>query len=303
MIAAIGITVVDHILMVDGFHGDEGSYHFSGSITESGGMAAAAMCAAARLSGEARLFSRIGDDPNGRFLLDRLRASGVDTAGVVIVHGAPTVASYVLVDSRTGEKQFYSPRDKEAYREPVALDMALLDGCEALLVDGHWMEAAVAGAAWAREHGVPVVADFKRAYPGIARLFPLIDYFIVPRFFAEELTGGTEDASLLDALTTMQSGLPVVTGGAHGGMYLDDGEVRRYRAFPVDCVDSTGAGDAFHGAFCHFLVRGAALPRCLELASATGAMNCRAIGGRAGLPTAAELAAFLTEHGADNTLP
>ena len=303
MIAAIGISLIDHIITVDGFHGSEGTFHFDDYTTDGGGMAATAMCAVGRLGGNARLFSRVGDDINGKYLLDNLSAFGVDASAIVIMPGTPTVSSMVLVDRRTGEKQFYAPWVKAAFVEPVPLDVSLLEGCDALLVDGHWMEAAVTGASWAREHGVPVVADFKRAYSGIERLFPLLDYCILPRFFAEELTGCTHDSELLDALMELQPGLPVITEGAHGGFYWDGSRIYRYRSFPVECVDSTGAGDAFHGAFCHFLARGASLPRCLELASAMGAMNCRAIGGRAGLPNSAELAEFLELHGADSRMP
>ena len=303
MVAAVGISVVDIILVMDGFKEGEGSYHCDRLITEGGGMAATAVCAAARLGSETRLFSRVGDDVHGRFVVEGLRAFGVDTSGVVTVPGRTTMTSIVFVDRNTGEKQFYSEFEKSAYIEPVEADLSPLEKMDVLLVDGHWMDQALRSARWARERGVPVVADFKYMYDGLAEVFPYVDYLIIPLFFAAEITGERSIERILETLESRFWGTSVVTLGGEGGAYLSDGALRRYRTFPVACVDSTGAGDAFHGAFCHFLSRGADLSRCLELSSAVGALNCRALGGRAALPTPEELSAFLTLNGTDPRLP
>ena len=303
MIVAIGISVVDHIMLIDGFKKNEGTFHCENYIIEGGGMAATALCAASKLGAETRLFSRIGDDPNGQFIIDALEHFGVDTSGVVKVKGGKSTVSFVLIDIKTGEKQFYSERVKKAYTDPLELDVSLLEGARALLVDGHWIEAAVKGAQWANNNGIPVVADFKRMYDGLEKLFPFIDYFIIPLFFAREITGKQKPEAILKALASIQPGLPVITMGSEGGIYQVHDEIRRYRSFPVACVDSTGAGDAFHGAFCYYLSCGLSLEKCLELASAAGALNCRSIGGRAGLPSCQELSGFLGLHGSDPSIP
>lgn len=303
MIAAVGISVVDIILVIDGFNEGEGSFHCDRLITEGGGMAATALCAAARLGSETRLFSRVGDDIHGRFVIEGLRSFGVDTSGVVAVPGRNTTVSIVFVDRNTGEKQFYSEWEKSAYIDPAEAELSLLEGAEVLLVDGHWMDQAFRSARWAKEHGVPVVGDFKRMYDGLEEVLPLVNYLIIPFFFAAEITGERLIDRILDELVSRWGGTPVVTLGSEGGAYLSDGAVRKYRTFPAVCVDSTGAGDAFHGAFCHFLSRGAGISRCLELSSAVGALNCRALGGRSALPTSQELSAFLAANGTAPTLP
>ena len=299
VISAVGISVVDHIMILDGFKTGEGSFHCESYLVEGGGMAATALCAAAKLSAETRLFSRIGDDLNGVFILDELKRYGVDTAGVVTIPGKASTVSFVLVDKMSGEKQFYSEWIKPAFEDRIELDISLLKGTEVLLVDGHWTEGALKASEWAKTNGVPVVADFKRKYTNLEALFPFIDYFVIPSFFAEELTGAADPEDMLAGLAAIQPGVPVITLGDFGGMYLFEGKVRRYRSFPVQCVDSTGAGDAFHGAFCRFLTQNLDLHRCLELASAVGALNCRAFGGRTGLPTAGELSEFLVINGCD----
>jgi sulfofructose kinase len=78
-------------------------------------------------------------------------------------------------------------------------------------------------------------------------------------------------------------GTPVVTLGAAGGLYLEAGRVRRWRARRVRVVDTTGAGDAFHGAFAAGLVRGLPLAASIELAARAAAACCAALGGMAGV--------------------
>ncbi len=303
MVAAIGISVVDIIMVMDGFRKGEGSYHCERLYTGGGGMAATGLCAAARLGSQTRLLSRIGDDIHGRFVLESLERFGVDTSGVVTVSGRSTTVSIVFVDRNTGEKQFYSEHEKSAYIDPMEADLSLLNGANVLLIDGHWTEQALLGAKRARDMGIPVVSDFKRMYRGLEPVFPYVDYHILPQFFAAEITGEKKPEKILRNLHSRYGGIPVVTSGKDGGACLLDGEVFRYRSFTApSMVDSTGAGDAFHGAFCHFLERGYDIGRCLELASAAGAMNCRAYGGRTALPYRGELVDFLEANGAESNL-
>jgi sulfofructose kinase len=146
------------------------------------------------------------------------------------------------------------------------------------------MEAAQEAVIWASQNNVPVVADLKENIPGIDKLLPYINYLIIPDFFAVSLTESEDKYMILHSLKKMINGIPVITEGSKGGTYLLHDQVRNYRVFHVDCIDSTGAGDAFHGAFCHFLALKYPLENCLDLASAAGALNCRSVGGRKGLP-------------------
>ena len=296
MIAAIGISVIDHIMIIDGFNKNEGSYYCEKYLVEGGGMAATALCAASKLGSKTRLFSRIGDDLNGVFILKGLEEFGVDTSGVKILQGKKSTVGFVLVDSNTGEKQLYSERVKSAYVDPDDIDVSLFKEEQVLLLDGHWIEGALAGVRWAQENGVPVVADFCRMYEGIEILFSYIDYFIIPIYFAEKITNEQTIESMLKKLKSLQPGIPVITQGSEGGAYLTGDRIIRYQPFKTNVVDSTGAGDAFHGAFCHFLSLGHDIGTCLNLASAVGALNCRSYGGRSSLPSSEELSNFIKNN-------
>ena len=299
-ISAIGLAVVDHVIAVDGFKEAEGSYHCGSYHSDGGGMAATAMCAASRLGSKARLFARIGDDLNGKFILEGLKRFGVDTSDFIIIKGVNSFVSIVMVDTGTGEKQFFATKQQAVLEDKIEIDTSLLKGSDVLLVDGYWMEAALEGAEWANNNGIPVVGDFKGNYEGLDSLLPKVDYLIIPLFFARELTGTVEISDVLEKLKPMIRGIPVVTDGVNGGYYSENGQLKTYRTFKVKSVDSTGAGDAFHGAFCHFLAEGYPLERCLEMSSATGALNCRAFGGRDALPDMNELTDFISKNGMEH---
>jgi sulfofructose kinase len=289
MITGIGISTLDHFMTVDSFHGDEGTYAADSYNIEGGGVAATAMCAAAKLGSETRLISRVGDDVNGQHILERLKTFNIDTSHVRVLPGVESVTCFILVEKDTGEKQFYLKKPYDVFEQSVTVDDNVFDGTTVMLIDGQDPETSLQGLKWAKKHDVPVIGDFKRHYPGLDTLMPYITHLIIPEFFAAKLTGETSEEQILESAESMINGIAVLTQGSRGGMYLDDGDVRRYPVFPVDVVDSTGAGDAFHGVFCHFLDEGQPLEILLKYASAAGAMNCRKMGGRAGLPGRDEL--------------
>ena len=87
-----------------------------------------------------------------------------------------------------------------------------------------------------------------------------------------------------------------VTLGENGYIWREGDKTGQHLAFKVDVVDTTGAGDAFHGAFAMGVVEGRPTPDTVRRACAVAAMKCTRLGGRAGLPTAGELGAFLLAH-------
>ena len=89
-----------------------------------------------------------------------------------------------------------------------------------------------------------------------------------------------------------------VTMGARGYLWAErDGRSGHQPALKVDVVDTTGAGDAFHGAFALGVAEGMDMEACVRRASAVAALKCTRLGSRAGLPTRSELELFVALHG------
>jgi sugar/nucleoside kinase (ribokinase family) len=177
------------------------------------------------------------------------------------------------------------------------LDLDRLKGASCLLIDGFWPDSALQAARRARAEGVPVVADFGGVEGKRKELLPLVDFLITNEECARRVAGRDDPERACRMVQEMGAKVVVATLGDRGCAFAGEGVAGRMPAFEVDVVDTTGAGDCFHGAFCVGVVRGWPLERTLEFASATSALKCRKLGGRAGLPTLDEVNAFLEERG------
>jgi sulfofructose kinase len=165
-----------------------------------------------------------------------------------------------------------------------------------LLVDCHETAAAPQAAQYARADGIPTVIDVEKVRPGIGDLLHQIDVIIAAEPFPMELTGYDDPGRALAAMAR-EFGSPLVCvtlGGAGSLARCGEREIRT-PAFTVDCVDSTGAGDAFRGGFMAACLRAPDdhVEDVMRYAGAVAALNCRALGARGGLPTADEVERLL----------
>jgi sulfofructose kinase len=280
-VIGLGLCVVDHVYVVDELDLAQTRLRYRARLELAGGMTATALAQAAALGCEAHALSALGADREGRLVRSALRAAGVHTRGLVTSPRLVTTVAVCLVARKGGERRFLLPDRSELEARAPAFDLRGLDARSLLLVDGHFPAQALRAVRRARQVGAPVVADFSRPTESARTLLPFVDYPIVPQEFALAWAGGAREALL--RLRAEFGGTPVVTLGAAGGLYLEAGRVRRFRARPVRVVDTTGAGDAFHGAFAAGLVRGLPLAASIELAARMAAECCTALGGMGSL--------------------
>lgn len=286
-IVGLGLCVVDHTYRVDNLDPGQIRSRFSERRVSSGGMTGTALCQAAALGCDARVLSVVGDDAEGRLVRRALRSAGVKTRGLLQSRHAPTTLAVVLVDPR-GERRFLLPDRRGIEERAPALDLSAISARTLLLVDGHFPSQALRAAKLAHARGGTVVGDFHRPGPGVRRLLPHVDHAIVPMEFVAA-AGYRDPRRALHELAALSGGRPVVTQGRRGGLYLDGRRVRRFRAHRVRVVDSTGAGDVFHGAFAAGLAYGLSFEACLDLAARAAAKNCTALGGAGRFMTRGEL--------------
>jgi sulfofructose kinase len=286
-VVGLGLAVVDHLDRVDELDLGAERLRFRERRVAAGGMMANALAQVAALGCEAHALSVVGDDADGRFVRRALRAAGVVTRRLQLVPGYESPPAVVLVERRSGERRFVVPDRRAREARAPALDLAPIRRGALLLLDGHFAAQALRAARRARQLGATVIADFSRPTPAARRLLPWVDHPVVPREFSAA-RGETPRETLL-ALAREHGGAPVVTLGAEGGLYLDAGRVRRYRAPRVRVRDTTGAGDVFHGALAAGLAWQLRFGEAVRLAAAAAAANCTALGGAARLMTRAEM--------------
>jgi sulfofructose kinase len=277
-VVGLGLCVADHFYVVERFDLAAARTRVHERLVMSGGMTATALAQAAQLGCRTHLLSLLGEDPDGRFVRRSLRRCGVDTRQLVLSPDSETTIALVLVRRRDGERRFFLTDRRALERRAPRFDLSIIGDGTLLLLDGHFPGQARRAVRRAREAGATVIGDFHRLDATARALLPYVDYPIVPEEFARSHPS-RDPRRALQWLAECYGGRPVVTQGRRGGIYLRDGRIRRFRARRVAVRDTTGAGDAFHGAFAAGLYHGLAFEAALDLAARAAALCCTALGG------------------------
>ena len=296
-IIGIGLACLDFLLQVPALETVNRGCDLAGYKTQGGGMAATALVAVARLGGQAELWTALGQDEYASHIEGGLLAEGVDLEQAIYLPNCPNHVAFVLIDEQSGERVFLKANTAREFRfwefetEP---DWGRIAGADVVLVDGLWNNLCYKGVQVARQYGVPTVGDIEYL-DGNERLLPYIDYLVVPEEMALEVAGSADEGAL-HKLAEYGARMVVITRGPHGSLFLVEGQVGETPAFAVDAVDTTGAGDVFHGAFALGLARGWSPEQIVLFSSAAAAIKCTQLGGRTGIPTMIQTRSFLTER-------
>jgi sugar/nucleoside kinase (ribokinase family) len=217
---------------------------------------------------------------------DSLSSEGVDLSAAKTIRNAANRSAIVLVDASSGDRTVLWHADPALQIGDVSADIAASG--RLLLVDAEDLAASTACAAAARRAGVPTLVDVDGIQSGLDSLLREIDALVVAESVPEALTGYAEPGRALEALAReYQAAVVCVTLGVQGSLACCGGREIRTPAFPVECVDTTGAGDVFRAGFASACLRWpeGALEEILRYANAAAALSCRGHGARGALPT------------------
>ena len=283
-VTGVGLNATDTLILLPRFPAYAGKVAFEEEILSPGGQVASAMVTCARLGLRVRYVGTVGDDERGRVQLESLRGSGIDISGVEIRRGCPNQSAYILVDRSTGERTVLWRRDDCLRLAPESVTPRMIADTRLLHIDGHDTAAVERAARIARERSVPVTVDVDTLYHGFERVLPLVDYLIASSEFPVQWTGESDPFRALETMHR-EYGMRVaaMTLGAHGALALCGGRFHYSPAFVVNCVDTTGAGDVFHGAFCYAVLQDMPLGEALDFSNAMAALNCTSLGARGGI--------------------
>ena len=257
-----------------------------------GGPAANAAVTASRLGLRSAFAGYLGNDVFGDRHLMELEKKGVHT-GLVVRGNASTPLSIILVKP-DGERSLVNYRENT---NPIPAETISLEAYrpKVILFDGH--EPFMAGklVKHARAKDIPTILDAGSVHPGTETLASQVDYLIASSTFARNYTGHHDPVA---ALAEMRDLAPciVITLGADGLIWRRHRDSGSMPAVPVSAVDTTGAGDAFHGAFAAGLSRQLDWRDLLDLSNTVAALCCVKIGSRHGIPTRSEVADFLASQ-------
>lgn len=295
-IICVGHAALDRIYRIDAFPPEPTKVRALEHVESGGGMAANAAVAIARLGGKAELWSRTGDDGAGSAIRAGLKAERVDVRYVQGFEGARSSTSAIIVDGK-GERLIVGQRDAGMPSGTSWLPLERVKEADAVLGDVRWLEGLRAVFARARKDKVPTILDADLgAREALAGILELTDYAIFCAPALREFAPGGSDAERLGHVLSLGPRHAGVTLGREGYRWREREASGRLPACSVSVTDTTGAGDAFHGAFALMVAEGHPVPECARVAAAVAALKCTRLGSRAGLPTRADLASFLLSN-------
>ena len=293
---SVGHAALDRIYRINAFPAEPTKVRALEAIEIGGGMAANAAVAATRLGARVEVWSRTGDDNAGVTIRSGLKAENVDIRYVHSFEDARSSTSAIIVDGR-GERLIVGMRDTAIPSSTSWLPLERVAKADVVLADLRWLEATRVVLERARKDGVITVLDADLgAREALPEILEVADYAVFSAPALREFSRAGSDEERLGDVLALGPRYAGVTLGAGGYLWRErDGTGGRQPGFNVDVVDTTGAGDAFHGAFALMLAEGRPSAECARMACAVAAMKCTRLGSRAGLPRRAEMEAFLAD--------
>lgn len=257
-----------------------------------GGPAANAAVTVVRLGGTAVLAGYLGNDIFGQLHLEELQAEGVLTDW--IVRGASPTPVSTIIAKPDGQRALIAHQGDPDKLPADSLDFSQIEP-KVILFDGHEPHLSLPLAAWARENQIPTVLDAGSLHVGTEKLAEHVDYLICSEKFARQYTG---EASEQLALRQLAEAAPFVaiTRGERGLVWRNGQADGQLPAFAVTAVDTTGAGDTFHGAFVWCLAQQQEWLESLRFASAAAALCCTKQGARHGIPSFEEVKSLIQQQ-------
>jgi sulfofructose kinase len=297
-VVGVGLNATDTLILLPRFPAYGGKVAFEREVLSPGGQVASAMVTCASLGLRAKYVGTLGDDERGAIQLESLRGSGVNLDDIEIRPNCSNQSAYILVDQTSGERTVLWHRDDCLRINPDTLTTEKIACGRLLHIDGHDTPAVSRAAEIARRHQIPVTVDVDTIYPGFDRVLPNVDYLVASAEFPSRWTQEPDPYRAL-AMIQDEYGMPVaaMTLGADGALARVDGRFLYSPGFVVNCVDTTGAGDVFHGAFCYSVIESMPVREALEFSNAMAALNCTALGARGHIASLSEARALMQSAG------
>ena len=289
----LGVNAVDHLCILDPYPALDDKVDVKRSSLQGGGPVPTALVTLAKLGANVCYVGKVGDDPDGEFVRAELQKEGVDARYLLVDNRIRTSRASIWIDRRSGKRTVALDRDRKNRLKMTELEFMNSVRSRFVHLDAREVDINIVVARWARERRAQVCLDVGSLRDGVEKVFPLVDHLIVSSRFACGFVKTFDSAKACRALMKKGFKTVVVTIGEEGCICGAKDTLFRSPGFPVKVVDTTGAGDVFHGAFIFGLLWRWPLKKTARFANACAAMKCRKLGGRAGIPKLNEVEGFI----------
>ncbi|MBW1786762.1 MAG: sugar kinase [Deltaproteobacteria bacterium] len=301
-VVGLGQACMDYLGQIPAYPDEDGKIQFDALHMQCGGPASTAMVTLSRLGIPTSFLGAVSDDVFGKEIVRNLEHECVDISFLKITPGYNSQFAFIAITADSGKRTIFWHRGTVPVLTPAHVDLTPFAHARVLHLDNLMMEASMAAAAQARARGMIVVMDAGTLRNGSRELCAHVDVLIASRAFAYALSPlkkGPEAAlRSLQALGPQQA---VITLGPRGSIGRVRHETIQQPAFQVKTMDTTGAGDVYHGAYIYGLLQNWDMPRCMRFASAAAALKCTRIGAQAGIPLLDEVEKLIKGQTTDDT--
>jgi|WetSurSiteA1Bulk_404760.scaffolds.fasta_scaffold00224_14 sulfofructose kinase len=297
IVVGIGQCSYDYLALVETYPSVDTKNEVLEWHEQPGGPVATALVALSRLGVRCRFHGITGDDSSGDKIKESLLSEGMNVHGLVKREGARSQLAFIAIEKYSAKRTIFWKRPSADPLRAEELGEDFLEGAHFLLLDGLMKDASLFAAEQAGNRNIPVMLDAGRSRPGMLDIAKLSDYVVASRDFANDVGWEVNQEALQQERERLGCKILTVTLGDQGSVTVSKERCLRIPAFRVDAIDSTGAGDVFHGGYLYGLLHGWNLKDTIVFASAFAAMKCTRIGGRTGIRRYEEVKQFLAERG------
>ena len=289
-VLCIGHSAYDITVPVDGYPTENTKNRVSNRVECGGGPASNAAYLLAKWGVDTSFAGVMGQDLYGDRIKEELLSVGVNIKYLQQNPKYNTTSSFILANSENGSRTIFTYRPSTMFMDDITLDFTP----DIILVDGQEPEVSTK---MIKEYPNAIsVIDAGRPKEEIIELAKMVNYLICSKEFAETVTGINVDYNNLSTVVDLYNSMKfkfnnniVITLEDKGCVYQQDTSIKMMPSLRVHAVDSTGAGDIFHGAFTYCLAKGFDLEKTIKYANLAGAISVTRIGGRYSVPSLEEM--------------
>ncbi|MEA5537276.1 sugar kinase [Crocosphaera sp. XPORK-15E] len=273
----VGLTTLDIIYLTDHFPQNNEKIVAIDQTIAAGGPATNAAITFKYFGHQATVLSVIGNHPISQLICAELEDCSIDVFDLEPFYQNPPPASSIIVNQGTGERAVISINAIKSQAKVGKLSLEILQDIDIILIDGHQMPASQIIAQKAQERGIPVVIDGGSWKPGFEKVLPYVDYAICSANFYPPNCSNTQE--VFDYLKQKSIPYIAITQGEKPIQYWTKKRAGMIDIPPIKAIDTLGAGDIFHGAFCHFIL-GYNFVDALAKSSHIASVACQSFGTR-----------------------
>ena len=277
-----GLNSMDHLCLVPEYPKLSFKTEIAQYSVSPGGQVATAMVFLARMGLKTKYIGKFGGDDFAQSSLNSIISESVDTTAVQMEKFARSQFSIIMIDQKNGERTVFCHRDKKLDFKDSELKEENICSGKILHLDGY-DSASLKAANWCQARGIPVCMDLDTVVDDCQHLIKKVDFLIVSSNFPQEFTGIDDPMKAFKELRQCFDGFLAMTMGSGGALAWVGKQCAAFPGLRIKALDTTGAGDIFHGAFIYGLLQNWPLSKIMNFSNTAAGLSCGHLGAREGI--------------------